>query len=644
MRHLVTLIALLFLTTSATAQKPADDAALVDAVDRVRTFNCVAISPDARHVAWARRKGGVTVADVDGSRPRLMAAGEADYPSWSPDGRSLAWVAGRPASRQLWVARLGGGAPRRVTHVNGYLAEPLWSPDGKSIAFLFIENAGRAAGPLVAMSRAVGVIEEHVAEQRVAVVDVATGKLRIVTPPDMYVYHFDWSPDSARLVAEAAPGSGDNNYWIAQLYVAEVGADAGTDVARPTMRPIYKAEYQLANPRWSPDGRHIAFIEGLMSDEGVTGGDLFLIDSDGTNRRNLTPEVKASVTSFQWTSPDSLLLGENIAGESALVRLTLDGKSELLHRGHSAITAARVIGASVARDGRTTAVIHSGFSHPPEIWAGAIGEWKQITHINAKAPVRWGEAQSIHWRSGDFDVQGWILPPQHVDPARRYPMVVSVHGGPASAATAAYPREMNALLAASGYFVFMPNPRGSYGQGEAFTRANVKDFGHGDLTDVLSGVDAVIASNPIDPDRIGLWGWSYGGYMTMWSVTQTQRFKAAVAGAGVSNWVSYYGENDIDQWMIPYFGASVYDDPKVYAKSSPMEFIRNVKTPTLVLVGERDGECPAPQSFEFWHALKARGVETQLVVYPDEGHAIRTVAHKRDIARRLVGWFDGHLR
>jgi dipeptidyl aminopeptidase/acylaminoacyl peptidase len=131
--------------------------------------------------------------------------------------------------------------------------------------------------------------------------------------------------------------------------------------------------------------------------------------------------------------------------------------------------------------------------------------------------------------------------------------------------------------------------------------------------------------------------------MTMWAVTQTQRFKAAVAGAGIANWVSYYGENDIDQWMIPYFGATVYDDPAVYAKSSPIEYIRSAKTPTLVLVGERDGECPAPQSFEFWHALKAQGVETQLVVYADEGHSIRTPEHKRDIARRLVGWFDSHL-
>jgi dienelactone hydrolase len=190
----------------------------------------------------------------------------------------------------------------------------------------------------------------------------------------------------------------------------------------------------------------------------------------------------------------------------------------------------------------------------------------------------------------------------------------------------------------------MPNPRGSYGQGEAFTRANVQDFGGGDLRDVLAGVDAVLARHPVDSNRLGVAGWSYGGYMTMWTVTQTQRFRAAVAGAGVANWQSYYGQNLIDQWMIPYFGASVYDNPAVYAKSSPMNFIRNVKTPTLILVGERDAECPAPQSFEFWHALKARTVPTELVVYAGEGHMFMNPTNRVDKQDRTLSWFNKYLR
>jgi dipeptidyl aminopeptidase/acylaminoacyl peptidase len=189
----------------------------------------------------------------------------------------------------------------------------------------------------------------------------------------------------------------------------------------------------------------------------------------------------------------------------------------------------------------------------------------------------------------------------------------------------------------------MPNPRGSYGEGEAFTQGNRKDFGYGDLRDILAGVDAVSGKLPIDQQRIGLTGWSYGGFMTMFAVTQTQRFHAAVAGAGISDWKSYYGENSIDQWMTPFFGASVYDDPGVYARSSAIDFIGNVKTPTLLVVGDRDGECPAPQSFEFWHALRAKHVPTELVVYPEEGHRFESPQHRRDVLVRALAWFEQYM-
>jgi dipeptidyl aminopeptidase/acylaminoacyl peptidase len=225
-------------------------------------------------------------------------------------------------------------------------------------------------------------------------------------------------------------------------------------------------------------------------------------------------------------------------------------------------------------------------------------------------------------------------------------MIVAPHGGPAQSAMPRWPqpRFEPTIFSALGYFVFLPNVRGSYGQGEAFTRANVKDFGGGDLRDVLAGVDTVLKTAPIDPGRLGIMGWSYGGYMAMWTVTQTNRFKAAVAGAGIANWQSYYGQNAIDQWMIPYFGASVYDDPAVYAKSAPITFVKHVKTPTLIVVGERDGECPPPQSYELWHALKTIGVPTELVIYPGEGHLFRDAAHKREVIERAAAWFEKYLR
>jgi dipeptidyl aminopeptidase/acylaminoacyl peptidase len=224
-------------------------------------------------------------------------------------------------------------------------------------------------------------------------------------------------------------------------------------------------------------------------------------------------------------------------------------------------------------------------------------------------------------------------------------MVTLVHGGPAAVVRPRFfgPGRWRTLLE-HGYALLLPNARGSFGQGERFTAANVRDFGHGDLRDILKGIDAAEKVAPIDDGRLGITGHSYGGFMTMWAVTQTHRFKAAVAGAGISNWLSYYGENGIDAWMIPYFGASVYDDPAVYARSSPINFIRKVRTPTFVDVGERDVECPAPQTQEFWHALKELGVPTACVIYAGEGHHVRNPENVAESERRTLAWFDKYLK
>jgi dipeptidyl aminopeptidase/acylaminoacyl peptidase len=301
--------------------------------------------------------------------------------------------------------------------------------------------------------------------------------------------------------------------------------------------------------------------------------------------------------------------------------------------------------AALAADGKTSAVVRETWTAPPEVWSGPLGEWTQLTHANANATVAWGAARKVTWTSDGFTVHGWLLAPREAPAAgAKAPMVVVVHGGPASSQHAGWPSRWSGLLASRGFYVLMPNPRGSYGEGEEFTRGNVKDFGYGDLRDIERGVDAVLASEPVDPARVGITGWSYGGYMTMWAVTQTRRYAAAVAGAGIASWQSYYGQNRIDMWMIPYFGASVYEDPWIYERSSPITFIKNVKTPTLILQGERDSEVPAPQAYEFWHALKALEVPTQLVIYQDEGHRIGKPEHARDVSHRIVDWFERWLK
>jgi dipeptidyl aminopeptidase/acylaminoacyl peptidase len=622
---------------------------VLDALEQVRGFRGAAISPDGTSVVWVERIRGrdgadnlsvIDVEDIASPNPRrLTAAKDArahreHSAIWSPDGKRIAFLsdAAREKQLQIYVAPASGGPARRLTAVAGQIGHPKWSPDGRSIAFLFIDGSAQEPGALVAYKPDTGVVAEKIEEQRIATVDVASGRVRTMSPDNLYVYDYDWSPDGRRFCAEAAEGSGTNNYWIAQLYA--VSADSGL------ARSVWKPPLQLAGPRFSPDGKTIAVIHGIMSDEGQTGGDIYTVSLLGGEPKNLTPGMKASAVALVWRPSGEILFTEHVDGNYGLA--SVDPGSGTIS---TLWTGPRVLGNfTVARRGPASAAVVQSFDGPPEVWAGPIGSWKPLTKENARQTPFWGEARSLHWESDGTRVQGWLLPPRNVEPGRRYPMVVGVHGGPSAASSPSWPTRWNAVLPSQGYFLFLPNPRGSYGQGEAFAQGNVKDFGHGDFDDIVKGVDEVVKVAPVDPGRIGIAGWSYGGYMTMWAVTQTNRFKAAVAGAGIVNWQSYYGQNRIDRWMVPFFGASVYDDPEVYSRSSPITHIRNVKTPTLVLHGDRDSEVPTPQGYEFWHALKTLGVPTALVIYENEGHAVSGRDHQRDIERRVVGWFDQYLK
>jgi len=509
--------------------------------------------------------------------------------------------------------------------------------------------------------------EDGVEIQRVAVARVDAAKAaapEMATPENLHVYEFDWRPDSKGLAYVAADPPGENNWWVAKLYKQELGG-----VPEAVLAPAEVAGalhgLQIAVPRWSPDGKAIAFIGGLMSDQGATGGDVWIVSAEGGQPVDLTPQRPTTPEWIEWGDDEHIFVSELAGGSCQLIRLRLQ-------RDRTAASVATSFGAPIfsipgtVGDGRmemslsstrdhSAFVFHaSTFDHATEVYESKPGEVataglegvSQLTHLNDGVEPGWGKSASLTWKSDNFHVQGWLMLPKDYDAKKKYPLLVIVHGGPAAAETAHWGGGGGlsaTAFSALGYFVLQPNPRGSFGQGEEFTQANRKDFGYGDLRDILAGVDAVEAQYPVDGNRVGLTGWSYGGFMSMFAVTQTQRFKAAVAGAGISDWQSYYGENSIDQWMIPYFGASVYDDPAVYAKASAITYIKQAKTPTLVVVGDRDGECPAPQSFEFWHALRNEHVPTQLVVYPNEGHGFTDPAHRRDVMYRAVEWFQKYL-
>jgi dipeptidyl aminopeptidase/acylaminoacyl peptidase len=555
--------------------------------------------------------------------------------AWSPDGKTLAFTAGDFATKSAVLEAASGGKTVELAKIQGVAGAVRWSPDGSRLGWLTTPGARKRAGAVEAGAPQVGEIGTDFAEQRIAVVPAAGGEPKLESPADTYVYEFDWTPDGKGFVATAAKGNGDDNWWTAKLEAFDAATGAERVIASPA--------FQMNVPRVSPDGKNVLVIGGLMSDFGSVGGDLWSVPLAGGEPVDLTAGFKGTFNSYVVRG--SKVLATALVGDRAEA-IELDPATRAMRVLWSAPLSVAAGDGRVAfsRDGAKAATVAQDFEHGPRVLSGPIDALAQVTHDNDALSTS-VEAKSVSWTSEGFNVQGWLLGPKTVEPGKTYPMIVLVHGGPSAAVTPSFvgPGTVRDLVE-HGYYVFQPNPRGSYGQGEAFTRANMRDFGRGDFRDILAGVDAVEKAAPIDDARLGIYGHSYGGFMTMWAVANSHRFHAAVAGAGLANWISYYGENGIDKWMIPFFGASAYDDPQIYWDLSPLKTIKTATTPTFIYVGERDLECPAPQSVEFWHGLKEFGVPTTLMIYPGEGHGLRSPEHRKDLEDRIVGWFDKYLK
>jgi len=565
--------------------------------------------------------------------------------AWAPHDAAFAFVGSDHAAGKTFIYRVAGGRLETLSTLDGSANALRFAPDGSRLALLVTLGAHKRTGAIEAGAPLVGEIGEDNDEQRIATLELAPGAAPVpVSPPDRYVYEFDWTPDGKGFVATSAPGNGDNNWWIATL--------DHIDAASGQRRLIAAPKLQMDLPRVSPDGMRVAFVGGLMSDWASIGGDVYVMPIAGGEPEDVTPQFRGSFRSLAWHG--NTLLASAIADDRAAI-VALDPHAKRATTRWTApvrATGQEFDGSIVfSADGKTAASVLMDYTHAPEIALGTLDTLAPVTRENAAHSPQ-VSAQSVHWKNEGFDVQGWLVGPRRADSGRKHPLIVWVHGGPSSAHLPRYISaggqhgtdiDFVAELVGRGYYVMFPNPRGSYGQGEAFTRANVRDFGGGDLRDILAGIDAAAKVAPIDTARVGAFGHSYGGWMTMWMNTQTRRFKALVAGAGVANWTSYYGENGIDQWMPPFFGATVYDAPEEYRKASPIEFIKQAKTPTLIYVGERDVECPAPQSQEYWHALRALGTPTQLMIYAGEGHHFRDPKHLEDLRGRIVAWFEKYL-
>ena len=434
LRSKLSLIALFLISSLASAQNVASKGAGVfDSLPQTRQVGQVAISPDGARVAYTVG-GELVVSPADGGSTWTIAVegklGVRDV-AWSADSKQLVFLADVPGdapAAQVWTTDADGKSPTRRAELKGWVQSPSFSPDGSRIAVLFMEGMPRAAGPLEPMTPLAGVIGQKIFEERLTLIDAAN-TVRQVSPADIYVYEYDWSPDGKAWFATAAHGSGDANWWVARLY--RIQADTGE------MREIYHPKWQMEVPKVSPDGKYVALIEGIMSDAGSNGGDVMLVPTDGSAARNLTPGIPGSPANLSWTAPDEITFAMVLDGNSAFGKVHVNGSpfenlwsgEEFTATDGSSFTPA----GSFSRDGSVSAIIRESASQPPEVWAGATGKWRQLTKLNDGVKAPWGEMRNVHWMNGNTRVQGWVMLPKDYTPGKTYPLVVSVHGGPSSA-------------------------------------------------------------------------------------------------------------------------------------------------------------------------------------------------------------------
>jgi dipeptidyl aminopeptidase/acylaminoacyl peptidase len=611
----------------------------------------VEMSPDGNYVAFVFGPGHkpdpntpsqkaiylVEVATRSLRRFTGSDTGTNDQPCWSPDSRYLAFRSNRanPCEMQIYLMDVHGGEAQALTNLRGYVDAPKWSPDGFWISFLYngtfdLEKRSEP-DPIV--------VDANPAFNRVWRVNVETHVLHPLTPAGCHVFEYAWSPDSKKLVILTSSHPNPAEGWYAaQLHVV--------DLATGNVQPLCTMPHQIGRITWSPDGASIAFVSGILSDEGNISGEVYVVSSSGGDARCITPGIGYSITWIEWRDEGILYGGRHI--DSAVLGWIDPATREHrpISKGMYAINGHGPQRVSAAR-ARQFATLRDGFNVTPNVYLSSQdnGNWQQLTElpINQEVfpPLR---VENRHWMNPDgTPVHGFLIFPPDYTPGKCYPLVAHVHGGPSWSYVPRYVSPWERLLTAQGCLVLMPNPRGSWGRGHAYQSANVGDLGGGDWQDINAGIDALIDEGLADPDRLAICGWSYGGYLTAWAVTQTDRFRCAIAGASITSYESNYGVVSNREWQSTMFGSNVYDDYECHRSRSPIAYANRVKTPTLLVHGEKDTLAPVQQAIEFYTALKHFGVPTQLVIYPREPHGFEERAHQIDLYQRIVGWIDQYL-
>jgi dipeptidyl aminopeptidase/acylaminoacyl peptidase len=636
-------------TTTQSARTPVKPGAYLS----MRVLDDVNLSPDGKRVAyvvWERlpdqpkRRGSILLVESSGGEPRLLSqAKRADScPRWSPNSQQLAYISkgeGEKDKPQLHLLSVDGGEPRQVCTMPNGVSNLAWSPDGSRISFLSLEGEEPQTDPLVVAPG------RH---QRLWTVHPNHDIPEPINPADITVWEYAWSPDSKHLALYYSNGPDDTDWYRGQIGIVASNGGAVRQVSRLTR--------QASSLTWSPDSTRIAYISGEWSDPGRGCGDIFVQSVEGGEARNLTPGIEFSPSWCRWFPDGHRLLYTACEGVSHQIGILEETTGSTTALSKDFVMQWDQPGLSLSSDLHCFATMHTSQQHPYDVWFGELTStddkaesisWRRLTRLNPLFEETTALAPSEHIRYpsvDDWQIDALFTPPlTSKDTGLPPPLFVNVHGGPSGAWCDDLGLFYTQMLAAAGYAVLRPNTRGSWGRGVAFADAVLGDMGGKDLQDILCGVDYLVQQGRVDGNRVSIGGWSNGGFLAAWAITQTTRFKAAIMGAGISDWHNMHAQTNLADADMRLLQADPLENPAIYRERSPITYAGRVTTPTLILHGEDDPAVPVAQAYAFYRALRERNVPVEFVVYPREGHGVGEPKHVIDSEERLLCWLERYV-
>ena len=613
----------------------------------------VSISPDGRRIAYTVRRPDwekntyrtqIWMVEVDGGEPRQMTYSENSSSNlgWSPDSKHLSFVSrrGEEKNPQIYIMSTAGGEARKLTDSKTGIQGYKWSPDGKSIAYTASLEKSKRQKSIKKKYGDFDIVDQNLRRNGLWIIDVESEESEsLVESDDKYVSGFDWAPDGGSIAFSANPDSRILSFSHSDIFLVEVESQQ--------LRQLVDHKGPDTGPVFSPDGRRIAFTSGMGSDSYFVNSEIAVVSVDGGPVQALSKAFDEDPGLIDWKS-DGIYFTAYQGMQRHLSRLDPSSKrTQPLTQGNQVLRSV-----SLSQDGGRFALTYVNADQYPEISWTETSRFapKRLTDFSAQLDGwRLSKKEAISWKSRDgAEITGVLIKPADFDPSKKYPLMVIIHGGPTGIS---YPQRMQGYSryypieqwAAKGALIMMPNYRGSAGFGEEFRSLNYRNLGVGDHWDVISGVDHLISQGFVDKDKVGSMGWSQGGYITAFNALYSDRFAAASVGAGISDWISYYYRTDITPFTVHYLGATPWDDPEVYRKTSPMSYINRASTPTLIQHGEFDRRVPPNNAYKLYRGLQDKGVESRLIIYKGFGHGISKPKETLAVLTHNWEWFNQHI-